>query len=188
MHKIIKEYFVLVLKYNCSWFYFVFMYLIIPLILSILINQLWAWIDTNSGKSYIQIFYETSWADFITLFSLISWFLLASISIILSSSDIDSQKIEELNKKFRIKNPKEYVETLKMVILHEIVFIFSLIILTSIIISFLKVFFIPLISYISIFFVSLSLISIFRLIKNFIIFEKSIKFTWRVYNKTENNE
>lgn len=162
-----KDYLELLLKYQYNKFLFILCFIIIPLLLSAILHFF-------VSENIIIDLYKNSGTDFITLFSIINWFLLSGISIILASWKISKEKLEELKNEYKIINIKEYISLLKKVMLYDILFIFIIIIIFWILVSICKVSYNIWISFISIYFLILSIIVLMNLIKSFITYEKWI--------------
>jgi len=176
MKKILKTYFLLSIDKYYWWkkMKFIFYNFIRPLIISIIL-YLVIW-----DKQIVKIF-TTSSQELINAFSIISWFLLTSISITLATTKIDINNNNFSILKKNLKTDEKWVRKklndLRKILLYEVWIQFLLIIIITLLISLVKI-------YDDCIFLSFStlllwLISfnlIVKLLKNFLQFENIASF------------
>lgn len=189
--------------------------------LSLASNKYYGWNNFKIRRNYLYIpFLIASWAfifigfqniievfswssqELINAFSIISWFLLTSISILIATTDIKKMNFDKIRKNAEIKIVisddeelkakykeesdelvRDYIDGIKKTLLHEIVIQFLLIILITILISIIKSYedwdsmtIYSIITFIATFLCILSFYLMTKLLKNFLKFQNFTTF------------
>lgn len=144
---------------------------VLPFIISIGIFY-WLW------KSNLNTIFTTSSQELINAFSIISWFLLTSISIILATTDLDLKESNMNKLKVNLWTDEKWVKKklndLRKMLLYEVWIQFILIIIITVLIALLKTY-----SELTLFVLFLIIISftlILRLLSNFFIYKNITSF------------
>lgn len=169
MYKIFKTYLFLVRKHNLNTLWVVLLYIIFPLLLSI--------ISLYFYDITIKIL-DKGASDIINFLVLLSGFLFTSIWIILANSQISSLKIKELSIKLKKRESDviDFLNNLKKLLTYEIIIQFFFIVIATFFLIIVKTFTNEFILFFWIYFISLSIIWIYRLSINFILYQKNTSF------------
>jgi hypothetical protein len=124
------------------------------------------------------IIFTTSSQELINAFSIISWFLLTSISIILATTDLDLKEENMVKLKTNLWTNKKWVQKilndLRKILLYEVWIQFILIILITILIALVKIYslFVLIVLFLSI----ISFTLIIKLLSNFLQYKNITSF------------
>lgn len=168
--------------YNSIWIWYIIRFFLFSLILSlILIFCIYYF------KFDCLAFLKKSWSNVMTLFSILSWFLLAWIPIILSTTKLSDEWKDRINRLFNTTlrekglNADRWISKMKEILLIEVVFQFFIIIF---LVAFLCIFLVIeekwsmfyILSYVAIFFASVSIVGIIRLLNRLLIIVRLTEF------------
>lgn len=173
MYNIFKTYISLLIKHNLNITWIVFIYILFPLFISLI------------ALYYCEIVIKilNIWAsDIINFLVLLSWFLFTSIWIILANSQINDIKIKELSEKLKKNEPEviDFLNNLKKLLTYEIIIQFFFIVLATFFLIIVKTFTNEYFLFFWVYFVSLSIIWIYRLSLNFILYQKNTSFISKI--------
>lgn len=182
MLNILSSYFKLIKKYQYNYFWIITMYIILPLILSTL-PLILKYFEYPCVIKEINTFI-TSWSsEIISLLVLLSWFLLTSITMILSNSKVEYEALKRISEKKKITEEETitYLEWLKWLLMYEIIMQFILIVLSTFFIILTKITTnIEITTTITLLFIILSSFWLYRLLLNFTIYQKNTSFKTKI--------
>ena len=171
MLKIFSTYFSLSIDKYYWWkkFKMIFCNIIIPLIFSILIYY-FIW------KNDLKSIFTWSSQELINAFSIISWFLLTSISIVLATSDINEGNLKKLQSNLQTdeKWVKRIVNNLRKILLYEVWIQFILIIIITVLIALVKTYHVLVFFVLFLWIISFTLI--IKLLSNFLQYKSITSF------------
>jgi len=170
MLKIIKRYFYLIHKNHLNSFWIISLFLVLPIIFSIILIICFKDNIINTLNSWSS--------DIINFLVLLSWFLFTSISLLISNIKINEDVIDNFSNKLKInKNEsKNIISELKELLVLDIVFQFFMITIDTLLIIIYNWFSLWNITlFFILFFFFLSLLWLTRLIRNFLLFQKNIQ-------------
>ena len=149
----------------------VFLNLILPFIISLIFYYcIW---EKNLNKIF-------TWSsqELINAFSIISWFLLTSISIVLATTDIDLKESNLIKLKSNLKTDEKWVRKilndLRKILLYEVWIQFILIIIITVLIALVKTY--PWLLFMVLFLWIISFTLIIKLLSNFLQYKNITSF------------
>lgn len=182
MLNIIISYIKLIRKYQYNTFWIIVLYIFLPIFVSIIPIVL-KYLNHPFLFNKILDFIKLWSSEIINMFVLLSWFLLTSITMILSNSQITKEAIERISKQKQQNEEKiyEYLEWLKALLMYEIIIQFILIVISTFFIILIKVWLEKWIieqitEFFTLFFIALSWLWLYRLLYNFITYQKNTSF------------